>query len=295
MVAVAAAVSAALPARRALAQAAPVRLAALELVARGLPGALGRMATGAVRRAAAAIPRYRLGPPPALRLRQMLLALGCRALDAACLKKIGRHLEVDQILHGEIGRTATGYLLRVHLFDLGRGADLRSAEREVRAADGTPAFAAATMDATAEVLGEVLQLSVDSNVEGAIVLVNGQPVGPTPMAITEGLRAGTNEVIVRMSGYKDFVARVSLRRGKPMRLRAVLVPLAPPKPPVVAKRPPLPSRPPEPPRKKLEKERPFYARWWFWTIVGVVVGGGATAGAVLGTRGAASPTVGVEF
>jgi hypothetical protein len=272
----------------ALAQQPATKLAALDLEARGLPEALGRMATGAVRRATERIPRYRLAPAPALRLRAMLLALGCSKLDLACLRKIGRQLEVDQIVHGEIGRTATGYLLRLALFEVATGATARTAEREVASSEGTDAFAAAVEDATATVLGEVPQLVVDSNVEGAVVLVNGQPVGMAPITVTEGLKVGTNEVIVRQSGHEEFVAKVVVRPGKPQQLRATLKPLIEAKPALVER------KPPPPPAAPAAVERPFYTKWWFWTIVGVAVTGGVTA-AVLATRGQSSPTVGVEF
>jgi hypothetical protein len=32
--------------------------------------------------------------------------------------------------------------------------------------------------------------------------------------------------------------------------------------------------------------RPFYKTWWFWTLIGAAAAGGATAGAVVGTRAA---------
>jgi hypothetical protein len=35
---------------------------------------------------------------------------------------------------------------------------------------------------------------------------------------------------------------------------------------------------------------PIYKRWWFWTVIGVVVAGGATAAGVLATRGSSSIT-----
>jgi hypothetical protein len=270
----------------AVAQKAARKLVALDLEARDLPESLGRMATGAVRRAAQRIPRYRLAPPPALRLRAMLLALGCARLDRACLTKIGQQLEVDEIVHGEIGRTATGFLLRLSLFEVATGATARTAEREVAASEGTEAFAAAVEDATATVLGEVPQLVVDSNVEGAVVLVNGQPVGVTPITVTEGLKVGTNEVLVRHSGHEDFVAKVVVRPGRPQALRATLRPKA--RPPLLERKLPLsPSAP-------ATVERPFYKRWWFWTLVGVAVTGAVTA-ALLASRGQSSPSVGVEF
>jgi hypothetical protein len=266
------------------AQAPTPPVAVLDLVPRGVAAALGRKATAVARRAVGRNPRYRLAPPPALRLRAMLLALGCAALDLSCLAKIARHLEVARIAFGEIGRTATGYLVRIQVYDTARGAVIRTEERSVPQGEGTAGIEQAVEDSIALALGERLELVVDSNVEGAIVLVNGQPIGTAPITVTEGLRVGTNEVLVRMRGYEDRVLKVSLRPGRPLRVRADLTLL---KAVAVA----LPPREPE---KKVAVAAPFYKRWWFWTLVGVVVSGATTA-AILGTRGEGSPSVGVEF
>ncbi|MCA9667853.1 MAG: hypothetical protein KC503_19770, partial [Myxococcales bacterium] len=46
---------------------------------------------------------------------------------------------------------------------------------------------------------------------------------------------------------------------------------------------------PTQPRPRRPVARPFYKRWWFWTIVGAVVAGGAvTAGVIAGQSGSAS-------
>jgi hypothetical protein len=269
----------------ALAQSPTPRVAVLDLVPRGVPVALGRQATDVARRAVGRNPRYRLAPPPALRLRAMLLALGCAALDAACLAKIARQLEVARVAFGEIGRTATGYLVRVQVYDSARGAVIRTEERSVPEGEGAAGIEQAVEDSIALGLGERLELAVDTNVEGAIVLVNGQPIGTAPITVTEGLRVGTNEVLVRMRGYEDRVLKVSLRPGRPLRVRADLTPL---KAVAVA----VPPREPE--KEVAAVAAPFYKRWWFWTLVGVVVSGATTA-AILGTRGEGSPAVGVEF
>jgi tetratricopeptide (TPR) repeat protein len=39
-----------------------------------------------------------------------------------------------------------------------------------------------------------------------------------------------------------------------------------------------------PPAPAPAEARPIYKRWWFWTVIGVVVAGGVTAGVVAGSR-----------
>lgn len=43
------------------------------------------------------------------------------------------------------------------------------------------------------------------------------------------------------------------------------------------------------------RSRPWYTRWWVWTIVGAVVAGSVATGVVLGTRGGPEETIPVYF
>ena len=63
----------------------------------------------------------------------------------------------------------------------------------------------------------------------------------------------------------------------------VVVATPPPPPPKVVPPPPplIGGAPPDEP----EEEGGIASAWWFWTIIGVAVAGGATAGVILATRG----------
>jgi hypothetical protein len=272
------------PFRLAYAQPKTPRIAALELSGSGLPREAVLAATLAVRRALGRNPRFLLAPGPAIPLRSMLLALGCAALDPPCLAKIGKQLEVDQIAFGSVEKSVAVYRIQLHLYDVAAGKELRVQDREVAEAEGSQALESALEDMTALLVGETLELTVESDSEGAVILVNGQPVGTTPTTVTEGLRAGTNDIVVRQRGREDFVAKVVLRPGKPQKIRATL------RPAVAA------GGLATPPGAQKDEERPFYKKWWFWTIVGAAVVGGTATALVLRNRGGERPpNVGVEF
>ena len=300
-------------------QAASKRIAALDLIPIGVSDVESRQTTELLRRAVGRNPRYRLAPAP-LRLRPMLLALGCAKLDATCLAKIGKQLDVDVILYGELVRQAGVDRLTVQLFDVAGGKVLRTETRDIADPPAGPAYMLALEDTTQLALGDSLALTVEANVEGAIILVNGQPVGTTPFAVTEGLRAGANEVIVRRPGFEAFKVRVIVRPGRAQTIRAELKKVA--AGPVLVTGPDTnktgaDGKPGEAGKlgtdgKPLEKDKlaggptqkddavgaePFYKKWWFWTVVGVVVVGGASAGIAAAASGGSSkaPSVGVEF
>jgi len=64
------------------------------------------------------------------------------------------------------------------------------------------------------------QVSVNSNVQGAAVLVNGQQLGQTPYATT--LPPGTYSIIVRATGYLDYQGQLSV--NGPQQVNANLMP-----------------------------------------------------------------------
>lgn len=66
-------------------------------------------------------------------------------------------------------------------------------------------------------------LSVNANVQGADVLVNGSPVGRTPITIQ--LAPGTYTVTVRAQGYSDFTQAVQVQPMGQAQVNAVLTPL----------------------------------------------------------------------
>jgi hypothetical protein len=64
------------------------------------------------------------------------------------------------------------------------------------------------------------QVSVNSNVQGAAVLVNGQQLGQTPYATT--LAPGNYAIIVRATGYLDYQVQLSV--NGPQQVNASLMP-----------------------------------------------------------------------
>jgi hypothetical protein len=60
-------------------------------------------------------------------------------------------------------------------------------------------------------------------------------------------------------------------------------PTEPQSPPAESDAEPVPA-PLTAPLTPIEKPKPIYKKWWFWTIIGVAVAGGVTTAAVLATR-----------
>lgn len=90
-------------------------------------------------------------------------------------------------------------------------------------------------------------IHVASTEPASIVTIDGDDVGATPATISRP--AGQHRLVVRKSGFIKYETTVDARAGEEVNLSA-----------------------------NLEKEKPALTqRWWFWTGIGVVVIGAATA------------------
>jgi tetratricopeptide (TPR) repeat protein len=123
-------------------------------------------------------------------------------------------------------------------------------------------------------------LVVHCSVPGARVLVRGAWRGTTPLAGELTVMPGTARVEIVADGYRPFARELVLPAGGEARVDAILVPE------LVALR----SAPATWETAERAKSEPITAKWWFWTGVGLVVAGGATAAVVALTRQKSAPS-----
>lgn len=104
-------------------------------------------------------------------------------------------------------------------------------------------------------------LRVDSTTPGAMVSVDGEDIGVVPA--TTNLEPGEHTVVVTHPEFDTFETTVVIEKGATTEL------------PV-----------------ELDQSVPAYERWWFWTIIGTAVVGGAVAGIVYGVMQEKDPDEG---
>ncbi|MDY0001755.1 MAG: hypothetical protein RBU30_10700 [Polyangia bacterium] len=104
---------------------------------------------------------------------------------------------------------------------------------------------------------------------GAELRVNGAKVASAPHDGVLRLEAGRCSVIALANGYYPFRRDMKLEPGQSLDLRIKLIRV---EPKVIR-------------QVKVIKDPPVYHKWWFWTAIGALVAGGASAlGVVYGTR-----------
>jgi len=141
--------------------------------------------------------------------------------------------------------------------------------------------------------GKLVRLTVACPREGATVEVDDARVGETPLPRPIYLMPGDRRLVVKKKGHKPHGEPLALTAGE---VREVEVPLpelqlqptpAPAPAPEAAAGQPAPLAAPDPRagerREQDAMSTPIYKRWWFWTVVGVVVAG-ATTGGVLASQ-----------
>ena len=122
------------------------------------------------------------------------------------------------------------------------------------------------------------RVTVQCAVTGAVVSVDGKPLGTTPLKHSLYLMPGSHEIAVSAAGHQPFKETLQARAGALHNVAAVLEPASPekrsPEEPALDKKL-FPASAPASTTK--DKGTPIYKKWWFWTAVGVAVVGGSVA------------------
>ena len=108
-----------------------------------------------------------------------------------------------------------------------------------------------TLTIEVELIPLTAPVEVRSTPPGAIVVVDGSPVGKTPW---QGeLDPGPRKIRLQLDGYLPGEKSLDLMAGTPSSVDLTLLPIPPP------------------PRAKRDgPSRPIYKKWWFWTAAGVL-------------------------
>jgi len=142
--------------------------------------------------------------------------------------------------------------------------------------------------------GHLGTLDVWGDPEGALVLVDGDPVGKLPLEAPLRVPAETIDLAVRARGFVSLARKLDVAPGASVREHVVLrlveaTPVPPAVVPAVAPAAAVTPAPPETPADAApaDESPSIFGRWWFWTIAAAVVAGGVAGGLLL-TRKPAS-------
>ncbi len=140
------------------------------------------------------------------------LGLACNGAPG-CLADLGKLLAVEKVVYGVVSGLGDHYSFELKLIDVGTGGE----ERRVTASVGgkREVLLSGLRAAAVHLLAPeryVGALEIDSDLPGAQVLVDGKPMGPTPIAGTiVGLAPGQHALRLTKAGFADFEKFVDVR------------------------------------------------------------------------------------
>lgn len=188
-----------------------------------------------------------------LQLEESKAFLGCD--DTSCMAEIGGALGVDKLVVGSAGKLANSYVITLRLIDV-RNAKVDSRVTETFRGEEDQLIRA-VRHAGRRLFGirprQGGLLAVSASQEGAALTVDGEPRGNLPAPPARIDASGRHLVRVSKDGFFDWQSEIYVDPGETTAVWTRL------------------------------EERPekWYQKWWVWTIVGVVVAGGATTAAIL--------------
>ena len=116
------------------------------------------------------------------------------------------------------------------------------------------------LDVEAELIPFAGVVTIEGNISGATVAVDGKFIGTIPL--DKDIPAGKREITVQADGHMPFRQWVDIAPGEPLQLNVFLKPIS------------LTAMPDT-------DEESIVKKWWFWTIIGAVVAGGVTTTVLL--------------
>ncbi|MEC8025894.1 MAG: PEGA domain-containing protein [Myxococcota bacterium] len=122
-------------------------------------------------------------------------------------------------------------------------------------------FAGETVELDADLIAVAGMVKVYANVPGARVFIDGKLAGEIPF--DKDIPSGKHILAVQAKDHTSFEQEVDVIAGKWLEFQVSLRPLLAPSP---------------------SDDGSVASKWWFWTIIGTVVLGGAATGLALGLQ-----------
>jgi TolB-like protein len=198
------------------------------------------------------------------------MVLQCKS-DTSCLVEIGGALGVDYLVSGGLGRLGKAFVVNLKLLDINRAQPVNRVS-ETFEGDETE-LPRALRFATLRLLGWVPEgagaVKLASNVDkGGSIVIDGAKPQPFPLKTPLGeMAVGKHGFDLSAKGYFNSYREGYVEPGKTTQLRIDLK----------------------------ERPKPWFKRWYTWTIIGVVLTGGAAVIIWAATKEPDSGTVTVTF
>ncbi len=162
--------------------------------------------------------------PPPVSVDELVVALSCKKVDVDCALKMAETVKADAVVVVGLGGSKTRELT-ILMVQIRPERAIQKTGVAFKSEETLPAAAA---NAMRNILGPIKPavLEVVTTPPGAVVVVDGKEVGPSPFR-QEVTGDGSRDVTVRLDGHQDRSTRVELRAGEVTHVELALQVVAP--------------------------------------------------------------------
>lgn len=224
----------------------------------GIEGAEVKKVSRWLRAAVTSLPAVRLRGSRKL-ARALAKSPGCAA-EESCVAKIAQRQRLERVVLGHVGSIGGAYVVYLRVLDA-QGTITRRANGLLDPRQRLRASARALLVRLLLPERYVGKLSVDVNVKGAWVYLDGERVGRGPKVKLDRVAAGTHALRITHDAHRDFVRFVRVDFGRQVKVAAQLERIE-----VQSRDMRLAGMKP-----LTDAELPWYRRWWAVTTFGVIL------------------------
>ena len=180
-------------------------------------------------------------------------ALGCSE-DIICLAEIGGALGVDYLVTGTLGKLNDTFVLNLVIIDIVKAEVLRrfsetwegKSSKLVELLSPGVAFLL-NGEKSNKYMGKI---DILVNEQGALIRIDDKEIGKSPVK-KQCLPIGKHSIQITKPGYSEFLKHIIVKKDQSSAVMANLI--------------------------TLSEAKPFYKKWWFWTIIGTTIAGTTAA------------------
>ena len=200
------------------------KLVVLGIQGEGVPSHLSQNLSEVLHNAVAALSGYSVVDPALMKARGELEGgvLEC-LIKMTCLPEAGKVLDADKLISGTLGRIGDSYQVTLKLLDISRGEEM---ERRTETVTGRQENLIQAVRFLAESVlgsgGSLGKLALSIAPAGAMIRVDGEDVGTSPLRDSLAVMGGKHRVVVEASGYAPHVEDVVVSSGGNLSLEVTL-------------------------------------------------------------------------
>jgi TolB-like protein len=207
--------------------------------------------------------------------------MGCSE-EMTCLAEIGGALGVDLIVTGSLGKVGDTFIINLQLMNI------KSVQVEARVSQTVKGQEDELINAIKKLAEKLLKgveaarepagIKLQSNVNGATVIMDGRELGTTPLAPIMDIVPGKHTLKVSKDGYMPWESTIDLSAGETTTLSSNLVEIGKER---VAEKP-----------VAVASEKDEGIPLWVWIVGGVVIAGAGAGAAAAASGGSKSSSSG---